>query len=737
MVVDSRELREESGEGSARKDGELLDLRIDSIVFDPENARKSFDAVKLAELGASIAGIGLIEPIVVREIGDGTDRTDRTYRLIAGERRVRAAQMTPGITHLPALVLAVDDETAVQMGLVENLQREDLNPIDEARAYRRLVGMGWTQQRIATEILGRENAGPTVSNKLRLLDLPPSAQNLVVDGVLSGSAARALVSYVAWPKLFGEMLLLAKSGVPSKTLESVPFDVAVRVEAARAGRVQGSYVGTKCDSCDRMRRTNRASLLCLDVECYERTRMERKLDNVARVDEIVGAAAGESREQRAEDRELPAGTLTANQERTVRGWIHTSVDDARESITRSTDIVCLKVALAIERQGQNRVSLAGVIECRIRALGSEVPEAGETRTSPTEANGSDPAAQGCAVQPAQPEEPAPIGSVWIWTGQRDWGREEAMEVVGCGRDGFAELKMIYTDIPTRQAKVGEPSASQMGEQFYEVHERWPGTAEEYLKAKADQELALRGHEALEVGDGTDTTDRTDEERVQAENEFIQIFLSTSLFALLDVLLDRDPDISTLSIFERGLRCAADDEGLCQCEACGGWKPTDKCESGEEGIYICSDCIAEAQEDATQSKEAASPIEGIGPLPVVVCVWRKADHDDVRVVESATGASLYLDNGKGDIEGISPTVFKRDWEVVPDVRYVVGDRLPELVYLVRPLDECYTIMKIEGDGAMDGVGEPALCEYSETHANRGLAQLALEKLACQGGYFALP
>lgn len=164
--------------------GELVRIPISRIRPNPFQPRKSFDPDELAELEASLSASGLLQPIAVRRSGDA-------YELIAGERRLRAATNL-GWTEIPALIKDLDDRSSLVMALVENLQRSDLNPIDEARGYQRLVDeFEFTHQQIA-DSTGKDRA--TISNLLRLLALPDQVIQMVAEGRLSTGHAKALVS---------------------------------------------------------------------------------------------------------------------------------------------------------------------------------------------------------------------------------------------------------------------------------------------------------------------------------------------------------------------------------------------------------------------------------------------------------------------------------------------------------------------------------------------------------------
>ena len=146
--------------------------------------RVHFDEESLAELAASIREIGVLQPVLVRPVGDGA------YELIAGERRWRAARRV-GLAVIPAIVRDTDDVGLVEQALVENLHREDFNPLEEAAAYQQLIeDFGLTHDEVATRV-GKSRSA--VTNTLRLMPLPPGIQHLLADGRLSAGHARALL----------------------------------------------------------------------------------------------------------------------------------------------------------------------------------------------------------------------------------------------------------------------------------------------------------------------------------------------------------------------------------------------------------------------------------------------------------------------------------------------------------------------------------------------------------------
>ena len=158
-------------------------IRLSEIEPNPRQPRQDFDPLALEELAQSIRENGVITPITLRKTGD-------TYQIIAGERRWRASRLA-GLHEIPAIVLDVDEDAAYALALIENLQREDLNPMEEAEGYRRLTQeLGLTQEQAAQRV-GRSR--PAVANALRLLTLPRSVASLLWDKQLSAGHARALL----------------------------------------------------------------------------------------------------------------------------------------------------------------------------------------------------------------------------------------------------------------------------------------------------------------------------------------------------------------------------------------------------------------------------------------------------------------------------------------------------------------------------------------------------------------
>ncbi len=162
----------------------VLEIALHRIGNNPDQPRHSFDETQLGELAASIAVHGVLQPIIVRELADGG------YQLIAGERRARAARLA-GLETIPAVVRdTAGDESSLELALIENLQREDLNAIETATAYRELIDrFGMTHEAVARQV-GKSRVA--VSNALRLLDLAPETRSAIVDGRISEGHGRAL-----------------------------------------------------------------------------------------------------------------------------------------------------------------------------------------------------------------------------------------------------------------------------------------------------------------------------------------------------------------------------------------------------------------------------------------------------------------------------------------------------------------------------------------------------------------
>ena len=161
-------------------------LPLDEIIPNKEQPRKQFDEEALADLSASIAQHGVLQPLLVRPMPDGS------YQLVAGERRWRASRMA-GLTEVPVVIRDMDEQESAELALIENLQREDLNPMEEAIGYRTLMeSYGMTQEQTAQVV---NKSRPAVANALRLLQLPEEVANLVASGKLAAGHARTVLAF--------------------------------------------------------------------------------------------------------------------------------------------------------------------------------------------------------------------------------------------------------------------------------------------------------------------------------------------------------------------------------------------------------------------------------------------------------------------------------------------------------------------------------------------------------------
>lgn len=200
-----------------------VEIPLDRIRSNPYQPRRRSDDAEIAQLAASIREHGVLQPILVTETIDG-------FELVAGERRVRAARIA-GLSRIPAVVRQLPDRHRLELALVENLQREDLNPIDEALGYRRLIDeFGLSQEEIAARVA---KARSTVANTLRLLDQPPEIQEAVADGRLSEGHARAMAGLPADEQIRLARLVTAK-GLNVRQTE----ELARRLKAGADSRLE-------------------------------------------------------------------------------------------------------------------------------------------------------------------------------------------------------------------------------------------------------------------------------------------------------------------------------------------------------------------------------------------------------------------------------------------------------------------------------------------------------------------
>lgn len=159
-------------------------IEIDKITRNPNQPRKNFDETALQELADSIKQNGVLQPILVRKVGI-------KYQIVAGERRYQASKLA-GLNEIPAVVRDIDDKEVFQLALIENLQRSDLSPMEEAKGYRQLIdSQGLTQEGLA-KILSKSRSA--IANTLRLMDLPTVVQEMIEQGLLTAGHARAILA---------------------------------------------------------------------------------------------------------------------------------------------------------------------------------------------------------------------------------------------------------------------------------------------------------------------------------------------------------------------------------------------------------------------------------------------------------------------------------------------------------------------------------------------------------------
>ncbi len=268
-VLERPEIRVKAAEPerdySARNNGgqslvPLTDLRPSGL-----NSRRHFGEQALQELAESIRLRGILEPLVVRP----RPRGETGFDIIAGERRYRAALMAEQ-THAPVHILEdVDDKTAIEISLVENLCRKDIDPIEEAEGYRMLREMGHGVTSIAERVNRSQEA---VSNAMRLLKLPEAAQEHIREGRLSASHGKALVSLADYPKLLDMRMDQALAGTPVKQIEKIEYDYNI-IDAGLMVVVRSAAIGVeatkKCQKCRHRRKKLDDGWLCLDPACYQ------------------------------------------------------------------------------------------------------------------------------------------------------------------------------------------------------------------------------------------------------------------------------------------------------------------------------------------------------------------------------------------------------------------------------------------------------------------------------------
>ena len=200
-------------ENSVDESSSVSMLRISDIEPNPDQPRREFDQAALEELAASIAANGIIQPIVVRSAG-----INGYYQIIAGERRWRAAKMA-GLTEVPVNIMELDDKKAAQVALIENIQREDLNSVEAAKAFKNIMESHEMTQEELSVALGKSRS--LVANTLRLLDLPKETCALVEQGKLSAGHARTLLGLIRKNEINDTALIVMEKGLSVRQTEEL------------------------------------------------------------------------------------------------------------------------------------------------------------------------------------------------------------------------------------------------------------------------------------------------------------------------------------------------------------------------------------------------------------------------------------------------------------------------------------------------------------------------------------
>lgn len=256
---------------SARNISEQLNTgmcAVSQMVPSPLNPRKVFDEDGIRELAASIKEHGMLEPIVVRtNPALDTSPDAAKFEIIAGERRWRAANIA-GIEMVPIRVLDnIDDRKALELALIENLARRDINPIEEAQGYKALADMGYKQSEIAEKI---NRSQPVIANALRVLELPEDVKGHIQSGKLSMSHGRALVPFAEHEEVLNALVDAALDGALTKDIETFNVEKLLSYEARHSLPMKclAAY-GTRFDSATCKGCNNKKHNYCLDTACYD------------------------------------------------------------------------------------------------------------------------------------------------------------------------------------------------------------------------------------------------------------------------------------------------------------------------------------------------------------------------------------------------------------------------------------------------------------------------------------
>lgn len=220
---------------SERVAGDVLSLPIERVTPHSGQPRTRFDDEKLNELADSIAEKGVLQPILVRPYGDG-------YQIIAGERRWRAAQKAQ-LDHIPAIVKPLDDAATLEVAIIENIQRADLNPIDEAMGYAQLIEAHEYTQEQLSRVLSKSRSH--IANTLRLTKLPEDVRDLLADGRLSVGQARPLIGLPNASALAKDVL---KKGLTAREVEKIAMRAALNSESEASTRTRRAAPSKDADT---------------------------------------------------------------------------------------------------------------------------------------------------------------------------------------------------------------------------------------------------------------------------------------------------------------------------------------------------------------------------------------------------------------------------------------------------------------------------------------------------------
>jgi ParB family chromosome partitioning protein len=220
------EIKTQTGVIAADRD----EIDVNNISANPKQPRTVFDEDQLTELALSIKEVGLLQPPVVRSIGNGK------YQLIMGERRFRAAKLA-GLKSIPVIIRQTSDDQLLREALVENIHRSQLNPLEEAAAYQQLLNdFGYTHDELALKL---SKSRPVITNTMRLLNLPPAVQRRVAAGVISAGHARALLSLTDEKEIENLANRIVSEGLTVRAVEEIVASGGAKVKAGsiRSGKI--------------------------------------------------------------------------------------------------------------------------------------------------------------------------------------------------------------------------------------------------------------------------------------------------------------------------------------------------------------------------------------------------------------------------------------------------------------------------------------------------------------------